>query len=363
MLPNIYRGDYRLLAAAPLLAIAISLFFIPSIKMGVDFQGGTVITVSLSEKADAADLQARLEGEGLDATVRVFDTAVGYRAEIEVPQSEDLIRADALKEEFNAMLPEVASLEVAALENSSNSGAYMAKKAELDAVADQLFELAHIRRSGLNISGTNDLQKRFGEAYTAVYASYQNSISGPIDEAVNYDSISVQTVSPALSSHFIEVATNVVMLAIILSFILVFAFFRDVMPSVAVLTGALADIVMALGAMGFFGIPLTLASFAALLMLLGFSLDTDILLTTRLLKRKGDPRENAFDAMKTGLTMSVMAIIAFGALFILAAVTHIPTYYEISAVALAGLVGDMLATWGINGVLILHHVEEKRRRA
>jgi preprotein translocase subunit SecF len=361
MLPNIYKGDYRLLAAAPLLMILVSLYFIPMIKMGVDFQGGTVITLSLSEKADAADLQAKLQAEGLDATVRVFDTAVGYRAEIEVPQSQDLVKADGLKEQFNALLPEVASLEVASLQNSSNNAAYLAKKAELEAVADQLFTLSGTSRAAMNITGTNDLQKRFGEAYTAVYASYQKSISGPIESVVKYDSISVQTVSPALSSHFIDVAINVVILAIVLSFILVFVFFRNVVPSIAVLTGALADIIIALGGMGLLGVPLTLASFAALLMLLGFSLDTDILLTTRLLKRKGDPRENAFDAMKTGLTMSVMAMIAFGALFILAVVTHIPTYYEISAVALAGLVGDIFATWGINGVVILHHVEEKKR--
>jgi preprotein translocase subunit SecF len=176
---------------------------------------------------------------------------------------------------------------------------------------------------------------------------------------VDYAAISVQTVSPALSTHFIETAFNVVVLAVILSLILVFFFFRNLVPSIAVLTGALSDIVIALGAMGLLGVPLTLASFAALLMLLGFSLDTDILLTTRMLKRKGDPRENAFDAMKTGITMSVMAIIAFAALFALATITHIPTYYEISAVALAGLVGDIFATWGINGVIILHHVEKK----
>ncbi len=360
MLPNIYKGNYHLLAAVPIVLILISLYFIPMIKMGVDFQGGTVITLSLRESVEASALQAKLQEEGLEATVRVFETAVGYRAEIEVPQSEDLVKADELKEDFNALLPDVAFLEVASLQNSSNSAAYLEKKAELDAVADELFSLAGKSRASMNISGTNDLQKKFAEAYSEVYSSYQKSISGPIDRHVAYDSISVQTVSPALSTHFIDIATNVVILAIVLSFVLVFLFFRSVVPSIAVMTGAFADIVIALGAMGFFGVPLTLASFAALLMLLGFSLDTDILLTTRMLKRKGDPRENAHDAMKTGLTMSVMAIIAFSALFILSAVTHIPTYYEISAVALAGLVGDMIATWGINGVLILHHVESRR---
>ena len=42
------------------------------------------------------------------------------------------------------------------------------------------------------------------------------------------------------------------------------------------------------------------------------SLDTDILLTMRTLKRKeGTPSERAFDSMKTGMTMSIAAIVSF----------------------------------------------------
>ena len=361
MLPNIYQGDYRRLALLPIVLIILSLYFIPTIKMGVDFEGGTVVTLSLTESVDAEQLQTQLRDEGLDASVRVFETAVGYRAEVEVPQSESLTRADELKGEFNGLLPMVSYLEIASLQNASQNAAYLEKKAELDEIADELFALAGIPRSSLNLTSTNDLQREFSSAYSKVYSDYQDSISGPLERHVSYDSISVQTVSPGLSTHFIETAINVVIMAAVLSLILVFLFFRAITPSVAVLTGAFCDIVIALGAMGLFGIPLTLASFAALLMLLGFSLDTDILLTTRMLKRKGDPRENAHDAMKTGLTMSITAVIAFSALFVLAIITRIPTYYEISAVALAGLIGDMFATWGINGVMILHHVESRRR--
>ncbi|MFH1520793.1 MAG: hypothetical protein ABID61_04055 [Candidatus Micrarchaeota archaeon] len=361
MLPNIYKGNYKLLAIFPLALILISLYFIPTIKLGVDFQGGTLITLSLKESVNPEELQTQLNEEGLEATVRVFETAVGPRAEIEVPQSQNLIDADDLRNQFNILLPEVTQLEVANYQNATFDAKYQAKKAELETIADQMFELTGNDRSMMNITSTNELQQAFAQSYSDIYKKYQQSISEPINKYVQYDSISVQTVSPALTTHFIEVATNVVILAVILSFILVFVFFRTVAPSIAVLLGAVSDIVIALGAMGFLGIPLTLASFAALLMLLGFSLDTDILLTTRMLKRKGDPRENAFDAMKTGMTMSVMAIIAFLALFILATLTHIPTYYEISAVALAGLVGDLFATWGINGVIILHYVENRRR--
>lgn len=359
-LPNIYKGDYRLLTIPPLLLILISVFFIPQIKMGVDFQGGTLITLTLKGAVDSDALASQLKTEGLDAKVQVFQTTNGYQAEIEVPQSQDLVNAESLRNQFNALLPTVSDLEIKAYRDSNYSIEYDTKKAELDGIANQMFTMAKMDRNKMNISGINDLQKRFSEAYSNVYKNYQLSISEPIDRAVDYNSISVQTVSPVLSTHFIEKAVNVVIFSAILSVILVFLFFRDIVPSIAVLTGAVADVTIAMGAMGLFGIPFTLQSFAALLMLVGFSLDTDILLTTRMLKRRGDPRENAYDAMKTGMTMSVMAIVSFLALFILASLTHISTYFEISAVALAGLVGDIFATWGINGVLILWHTERKK---
>ena len=78
----------------------------------------------------------------------------------------------------------------------------------------------------------------------------------------------------------------------------------------------------------------------------------------RVIKRKeGQPRERAYDAMKTGMTMSMALMLAFICLFILASVTHINTYYEISSVAIAGLLGDLIATWLLNGVIVLWYLE------
>ncbi len=358
-LPNIFKGDYRLLAIPPLILVLVSLYFIPQIQMGVDFRGGTLISLTLEQPIDSAVLESQLAEEGLDADVRVFDTAVGYKAEIEFPQSDNLVRAEELKDEFEALLPEATNLEIMAEMNESYRAEYETKRAEIDAVADEMFDLAGTNTRARLIDSVNELEKTFSDSYKKVYSDYQESVTAPIKRHVDYTSISVQTVSPMLSTHFIDTAVNVALLAAILSAVFVFLFFRAVVPSIAVIVGATCDIIIALGAMGLFGIPLTLPAFAALLMLVGFSLDTDILLTMRMLKRRGDPRDKAHDAMKTGLTMSVMAIVAFSALFILATLTHIPTYYEISSVALAGLVGDMFATWGINAVMLLWYAEKR----
>jgi preprotein translocase subunit SecF len=357
--PNIYKGDYRLLAIPPLLLVLVSLYFIPQISMGVDFRGGTLISLTLDEPIDTETLEMQLASEGLDAEVKVFDTAVGYKAEIGFPQSDRLVEAEELKDQFEELLPYATNLEILAEMNESRRAEYEEKREEIDAVADRMFALAGINTEAGLIDSVNELEKAFSSSYKKVYSDYQESVTEPINKYVEYDSISVQTVSPMLREHFIETAVNVAIMAAILSAVFVFLFFRVVIPSIAVIVGAACDIIIALGAMGLFGIPLTLPSFAALLMLVGYSLDTDILLTMRMLKRRGDPKEKAHGAMKTGLTMSVTGVIAFATLFILAQLTHIPTYFEISAVALSGLVGDMLATWGINAVMLLWYVEKK----
>ena len=357
MIPNIYKGDYRLLLVFPLILIAASIYLMPNLKMGVDFRGGTLITLQVTNQPDAAMLQSGLLAEGFDANVKLYESELGRKMEIEVSQTEQMYEADALKAEFGTQLEKVAQLESEANQNSSMQAEYEAERGKLDETADRMFELAGSNTQAGLYTNLNALKTAFNDAYMRMSDLQMEQVMGVVDQHVEYTSKSAVTVSPALSKHFIEQAFNVVVFSAILSTILVFFFFRTFIPSLAVIVGAASDVIIAMGGMCLFGIPLTLPSFAALLMLIGFSLDTDVLLTTRLVKRKGDPRENAFDAMKTGMTMSFSAMVAFLVLFAVSMITHIAVYYEISAVALAGLVGDIFATWGLNAVIVLYYKE------
>lgn len=359
MIPNIYEGNYKRLIIFPLILLAISAFFIMQIKLGVDFTGGTLIILDLEKSVNAEELKANLAKEGIFGSVKAYNTSFGEKAEIEIGQNPDLVEADKLRDAFNSKLEEVSRLEAEANANSSFLDKYIEGRKALNNVSDSLFALAGKTQKAGEIENLNALKTETLNAYRAVYDDYKNSISKSIDKYANYSSFSVQSVSPALSAHFIENAIKVAVFAAVLTTMFVFFFFRTLVPSIAVIIGALSDVLIALGAMGLFGIPLTLASFAALLMILGFSLDTDILLTMRMLKRAGNPREKAFDAMKTGMTMSITAIFAFLVLYTVGSYTHISIYSEISAVALAGLVGDLFATWGINAVILLMHAEGK----
>jgi len=98
-------------------------------------------------------------------------------------------------------------------------------------------------------------------------------------------------------------------------------------------------------------------------MLIGFSLDTDILLSIRVLKRtEGTPASRAFGAMKTGFMMNGAAITAFGVLAIIAWWLNVPTYFQIGAVVVMGAFADFATTWCANAVTILWYAERKEKR-
>ncbi|MGZ7159956.1 MAG: hypothetical protein ACXVHR_05745 [Methanobacterium sp.] len=153
-------------------------------------------------------------------------------------------------------------------------------------------------------------------------------------------------------------------IAFIFMSITVFIIFRNFVPSMAVILAALSDIIIAAGGMSLFGIPLSLASVGGLLLLIGYSVDTDILLTTRVLKRReGTITERALGAMKTGLTMAAAAIGAMAALFIVT-VFFIPSaeaLASIAAVLIIGLIADILATWLMNLGILRWYMERGGR--
>lgn len=175
---------------------------------------------------------------------------------------------------------------------------------------------------------------------------------------------SYKSIGPALSAQALNQVYWALAIAFIFMSITVFIIFRNFVPSMAVILAGLSDIIMAAGGMSLFGIPLSLASVGALLLLIGYSVDTDILLTTRVLKRRqGTITERAVDAMKTGLTMSAAAIGAMAALYVVT-VFFIPsaeTLSNIAAVLIIGLVADVLATWLMNLGILRWYLESGRR--
>jgi len=175
---------------------------------------------------------------------------------------------------------------------------------------------------------------------------------------IDTSSNDIESVGPSLGASFWLQAQLAIVMAFIFMAIVVFVIFRTFVPSGAVVLSAFCDIFMTLAFMQLFGIELSLAGLAAVLMLIGYSVDTDILLTFRLLKNPEDKtlHEKLKHAMKTGLTMTLTAISALLPLVILGIS---PVITQIATVLLIGLAFDIMNTWITNYAILQWYCEKK----
>jgi len=170
---------------------------------------------------------------------------------------------------------------------------------------------------------------------------------------------SIEFTGSSLSQSFYKQ----LILALIISFILmscvVFILFRTFIPSIAVIFAAFSDIVMPLAVVDYLGIKLSAAGISAFLMLIGYSVDTDILLTTRALKnRESTLNKRIFRAFKTGILMTGTALLAVLPAFFV--VSGIPdSFRQIFFILSIGLFADIINTWLTNAGIIKWYCDKK----
>ncbi len=185
-----------------------------------------------------------------------------------------------------------------------------------------------------------------------------------------YSGVEIKQIGPVYGASLQRQAV----IAVILSFIgmaaVVFLIFKTLIPSAAVVLAAFSDIAIAAAFMNVAGIELSLGTVAALLMLIGYSVDSDILLTTRVLKRRGTVQENISSAMKTGMTMTTTTLAALIVMYVVSTYSYlvIPSFSQItllsniSIVLVFGLVADILNTWLLNTSILRWYVTRSGQR-
>jgi preprotein translocase subunit SecF len=134
-------------------------------------------------------------------------------------------------------------------------------------------------------------------------------------------------------------------------------YFRKPLPTVAILVSTTYDLLIIFGFMALTGMHLSLATIAAVLMIIGYSVDTNILLTNKILReRDGDLFERINRGLKTGLTMSASTISVLLALFLVGGAYSI-VLRQISTILLVGLLADIPNTWLLNANILTWHRE------
>jgi len=144
--------------------------------------------------------------------------------------------------------------------------------------------------------------------------------------------------------------------------LLAFALFRTFVPSIAIVISAFSDIVIPVAIMNLVGIKLSLGTVAALLMLIGYSVDSDILLNNHVLRRSGGFYESTYRAMRTGVTMTLTSIAAMAVMAIAATLFGIDLMASIGLVLVLGLSADLMNTYMLNVTLLRWYKYEGVKR-
>lgn len=183
----------------------------------------------------------------------------------------------------------------------------------------------------------------------------QQRIDELVDVLSEYGDVSVNFIGETLGASFFREALYALVFAFALMGFVVFLVFRRWLAAGYVIFAALADIIMTIATVNLLGLQISTGGLAAFLMLLGYSVDTDILLTTKMLKKQKAPIEERFnESFRTTLAMSGTSFIA---VVIGAIVTNSPLIREIMIVIAIGLFWDVLNTWFVNGALVVRSLE------
>lgn len=208
-----------------------------------------------------------------------------------------------------------------------------------------------VGRFGLDIETDNFLEEDERD-------NLENILSQQL--GISVDMIKAEGMGGVIIGIHREQARNAIIGAVVAMAIIIFIVFRRRIVVGTILLAVGLNAVGVFGCMSLFRVDLSLASIAGLLMLIGYSVDTNILLSTRVLKGvAGEAHERAARAMKTGLMMSGTTLIV---LLTLNLFTTVPALDQLSAVLIFAIIIDIFNTWFLNAGILLRHTQKQLRR-
>lgn len=367
---------YKLFFIIPIALLLISLYFIPHIQLDSSLKGGISVTLQTNAIINTKNLtnaiNSKLPGAQASIAKAPGGVSVTIVSNTSIANANNyLLAAYSYYHNYtqatfkiagiqNALANEPNNKTLASMLSSLQNNQSIALKSLNLSVSNEFLSLKGITNTTYNATSPSSMISSATNAMNNANLNYKNKVISVLRSLVPFSDYSYETVTATLGAYFLSQLQEIVIVAFILIAIVVFIIFRTVVPSIAVVFGAANDIIVALGAMGLFGIPLGIASIGGLLMLIGYAMDTDVLTSIRILKRnEGTAEERAHSSMKTGMTMTATAIMVFAILFIISYISFIQTYYEIAGVVLAGLVGDIFTTWFGDTVLVLWYKKRK----
>ena len=330
-----YNKNYKKILIIPAVLLTISLIYIfyfyaqtgDIINKDVSLTGGTTITLFTAISAEQIELQLSESLE--DFSVRTISDNSGKQIQVVITIPEQ--QTENFEITLEEILGEKLTTENSSKESTSSSLGQDFYKQLIVAVLLAFFWMAAV----VFIIFAKGKKIKF---YTIVLNIFLGFFMGMIFFSIN-------------------LIFSLIILAV-LSALLIYIYVKNSVPAFAVMLSAFADITMTLALVNFIGMKISAAGIVAFLMLIGYSVDTDILLTTRLLKRKESINSALYRAFKTGTTMTLTSIIAIIAALI-AIYSFSTILNQIFIILLIGLGFDLFNTWITNASIIKWYVSNQ----
>ena len=182
-----------------------------------------------------------------------------------------------------------------------------------------------------------------------------------VEGDINQEDYSIGSIGSALSESFFSELIKILLIAFVLMGVVVFIYFKDPAPSVAVVLAAIFDMTITLAIINLFGLKIDSAGIAAFLMIMDYSIDMNSMLAAKLLRR--DNKVSVFGSMKeafgTGITQTACGL---GATLSAYFITNSAIIKQIMLILVVGLIVDSIVVWLQNAALMKMYVERPNKK-
>jgi len=163
--------------------------------------------------------------------------------------------------------------------------------------------------------------------------------------------------SSTLGESFYKQMLYTILIAFLFMAVTVFIIYRKIVPSLAIIFSPILNMVNTVAVINLLGFTVSEATIAALLLMIGYSIDTDILLSTKVLKMKeGSLFQRMKESFHTGITMTLATLTA---LVLATLVSKSLVLREMFIVLIIGLLSDVISTYVMNTSILKWYLKNE----
>jgi len=229
----------------------------------------------------------------------------------------------------------------------------------------------------LEISDTTKIEQHLSDNYGSAFVSNVRTATGygieiQVDKDVNVNdvindlksfgivvnSFTSESIGSFLGNFFFEQVVYILSVGFILMSIVIFIIYRNPITSFGIVFASLANIITTLAITSLIGIKISFAGFAALLMLIAYTVDTNIVLTNKVLKSTPENFKIQYKkALSTGLVL--ISTITLTMLIVLI-LSPSKLLVNISQILVIGFIFDLPYTWIFNSTILEMWINRRR---